>query len=257
MTVMAGRMGLGGAPFGAVDQRLSDITRQAFASSNADSEHDATPANGGARPSGSGPVTDPVLMLTEGQRDCLRLVFRHMTSKDIARTLNVSPHTVDMRLRTAMKTLGVDSRIDAARLLVAFETGSTAYQSLIYQSSELGRAGDPAMVGVPASALDEDHAVQHPAPRSSPDFGPSVPGPPRATGAPLASGGVARFAPGREVADEDERRTPATLGQSLPWGDRNTLGRGPRLAWIAVIAIGSALSFGAILGALEALKRLL
>ncbi|MEY2882969.1 MAG: hypothetical protein RL490_693, partial [Pseudomonadota bacterium] len=84
------------------------------------------------------PLPNPrVAQLTEGQRDCLRLVYNHMTSKDIARVLGVSPHTVDMRLRTAMKTLNVDSRIDAARLLAQDEAGGftapDVYQPLIYQ----------------------------------------------------------------------------------------------------------------------------
>ena len=54
-------------------------------------------------------MTQHLAQLTDGQRDCLRLVYRHMTSKDIARTLGVSPHTVDMRLRTAMKVFEVDT----------------------------------------------------------------------------------------------------------------------------------------------------
>ena len=70
------------------------------------------------------PTPNPDLAaLTDGQRDCLRLVYNHMTSKDIARILGVSPHTVDMRLRTAMKTLSVGSRIEAARLAGAGRSG--------------------------------------------------------------------------------------------------------------------------------------
>jgi DNA-binding NarL/FixJ family response regulator len=46
-----------------------------------------------------GPRNPRVTLLTDAERDCLRLVFQHMTSKDIARQLGGSPHTVDMRLR--------------------------------------------------------------------------------------------------------------------------------------------------------------
>ena len=35
------------------------------------------------------------LHLTEGQKACLRLVGQHYTSKEIARTLGISPFTVD------------------------------------------------------------------------------------------------------------------------------------------------------------------
>jgi len=68
------------------------------------------------------PAAPDVSKLTEAQRDCLRLVYRHMTSKDIARALDVSSHTVDMRLRIAIKTLNVTSRLEAAQLLAQHET---------------------------------------------------------------------------------------------------------------------------------------
>jgi hypothetical protein len=44
---------------------------------------------------------------------------------------------------------------------------------------------------------------------------------------------------------------------SVPWGRRNDLAIGARMGWILIIAIGSALGFGAILAALAALKTLL
>lgn len=184
-------------------------------------------------------VTESVDQLTAGQRDCLRLVYRHMTSKDIARALDISPHTVDMRLRTAMRTLSVGSRIEAARLLVESEAGT--YQPLIYQAPELGGAAVPVTDGAPASTTDDDHAHRHPNTRLEPGVEAPADGPPRFAGA-LRHG---------------EGRPPTPLAQSLPWGDRNRLSPGARLAWIAMIAIGSALGFGAILGALEALKKLL
>jgi DNA-binding CsgD family transcriptional regulator len=104
-----------------------------------------------------------VTLLTEAERDCLRLVFQHMTSKDIARQLGVSPHTVDMRLRQAIRKLEVTNRIEAARALVHTEillgiaqpvadnaTGD-AYQELIYQASEIADDAKSATIGAPAS----------------------------------------------------------------------------------------------------------
>jgi hypothetical protein len=43
----------------------------------------------------------------------------------------------------------------------------------------------------------------------------------------------------------------------VPWGKRNDLSIGARLGWIFVIAVGSAMGFGAILAALAALKNLI
>ena len=199
------------------------------------------------------PVTQLVAQLSEGQRECLRLVYRHMTSKDIARELGISPHTVDMRLRTAMKTLGVDGRIDAARLLFEAEGEIGGYQPLIYQSPELGGAAKAAMDGAPASTVSDDNAVQHSDTRFSPGFDPPAGGPPRPAGASLPFNG----AQGAVTGQRGGRVYQNPLAGSLPWGERNDLPRGLRLVWIVAIAMGSALSFGAILGALEALKQLL
>lgn len=182
-------------------------------------------------------MNELVARLTDGQRDCLRLVLRHMTSKDIARALDISPHTVDMRLRTAMRTLRVASRIEAARLL----DDEAPYQPLIYQRTELVGATAAADVAAPVGATSDDHAQTHSDTWPRPEADPPAGGPPRSAGG--------RFGEGY--------RDPVSLASSLPWGDRNRLTPGARLAWIAMIAIGSALGFGAILTALEALKKLL
>jgi DNA-binding CsgD family transcriptional regulator len=57
--------------------------------------------------------------LTEGQIDCLILVSQQLTSKEIGPILGISPHTVDQRVRRAMRTLNVDRRADAARIVSA------------------------------------------------------------------------------------------------------------------------------------------
>ena len=168
-------------------------------------------------------MTDPVDQLTEGQRDCLRLVFRHMTSKDTARTIGISPHTADMRLRTAMRTLGVTSRIEAARPLDAKEAG---YQPLIYQPPELARAAAAGEVELPVGTTSDDHAQQQSDTWSGPAAENPAGGPPRPAGS-FRSG--------------EGRSDLASLAHSLPWGAKNRLAPGTRLAWIAMIAIGSAL----------------
>ncbi|WP_199555451.1 helix-turn-helix transcriptional regulator [Sandaracinobacteroides hominis] len=75
-----------------------------------------------------------VKRLTEGQKECLRLVYTHLTSKEIARVLGISPHTVDQRLKQALKTIGVPSRTEAAKMLIATE--GSGYQRLVYQTDD-------------------------------------------------------------------------------------------------------------------------
>lgn len=62
-----------------------------------------------------------IAQLTERERLYLRLVHRHMTPKAIARELDVSPTSVDERIETAMRRLGVRSRREAAILLPQHE----------------------------------------------------------------------------------------------------------------------------------------
>lgn len=67
---------------------------------------------------------DRLAKLTEKQRACLRLVFNHYSSKEIARELGIGVDAVDQRVKSAMRTLGVPSRITAARMLAEHEQGA-------------------------------------------------------------------------------------------------------------------------------------
>ncbi|MGI8610813.1 MAG: sigma factor-like helix-turn-helix DNA-binding protein, partial [Sphingomicrobium sp.] len=53
-------------------------------------------------------VADRVARLSAGQLDCLRLVDQHLSSKEIAAELHISPHTVDQRIRGSLQILGVE-----------------------------------------------------------------------------------------------------------------------------------------------------
>ena len=77
------------------------------------------------------PVADRVAKLSEGQLDCLRLVDQHLSSKEIAVELGISPHTVDQRIRQSLQILGVSRRSQAARLVAQC---CEPYQRLIHQS---------------------------------------------------------------------------------------------------------------------------
>jgi len=234
------------------------------------------------------PRNPRVTLLTDAERDCLRLVFQHMTSKDIARQLGVSPHTVDMRLRQAIRKLEVTNRIEAARALVHSEillgiaqpvadnaTGD-AYQELIYQASEIADDAKSATIGAPASQepgaasnrSSDPNQLEHGslARTLHPDLGRLDVGPsggslaqPGASAGNIASATLATDWPGIAAPDPGIGARPfhsTSFHQTRPWGQKNDLGIGHRLGWIMGIAMASALSFGGILAALAALKTL-
>lgn len=73
--------------------------------------------------------------VTDKQKECLRLVLRRNSSKEIALELGISSHTVDARLKGALKALGTASRFEAARLLAEYEV--THIRGLAYQPPNL------------------------------------------------------------------------------------------------------------------------
>lgn len=87
---------------------------------------------------------DKVSGLSGKQKDCLRLVAQNMNSKQIARELRISEHTVDQRIRQALRVLEVPDRFHAARTLTSAE-GRPAYQPLIYQTNALADSSDSAI----------------------------------------------------------------------------------------------------------------
>jgi DNA-binding CsgD family transcriptional regulator len=162
-----------------------------------------------------------IARLTAGQRACLRLVHERLTSKDIARELAISPHTVDQRLRQAIEILGVSSRVEAARAFAAQE--SDAYQSLIYQTPYIADDAGPAPLPLSdtgdrwreAATVEEMQAPYLAFAASQPtSFIPSLP----------------------------VRR-----------GARNDLTIMQRLGWAAAVAVATALSAGVFLSGIEAL----
>ena len=171
-------------------------------------------------------MDNPVARLSEGQRECLRMVYRHMETKEIARILGISPDGVTQRIKTAMRILGVDRRRDAAHILAEAE-GTISYPPLVYPPRDIAIAPEPAT------------------------FAPSTGGE-RHSG---SSGGAMREEqavfwtelPGRRPA------LPLPIRGARP----DDLGSLKRLAWIAGIAIGTALAFGALISGVEALTRLI
>lgn len=171
-------------------------------------------------------VASRVARLSPGQLDCLRLVDQHLSSKEIAAELHISPHTVDQRIRGALHILGVERRTHAARL-VARHCGP--YQRLIHQ---------PPYVEPDASTVQQLGTVSNQIRHAD-----------RAGGA-----GGAGF--------KTEQR-PASFRPSLQMpfatrsNPRNEMTVGQRLLWIVLIATGAAFSAGMYLAGLESLARLL
>ncbi|MDP3661169.1 helix-turn-helix transcriptional regulator [Phenylobacterium sp.] len=66
-------------------------------------------------------TADRVELLTPRERECLRLVDQHLSSKQIARELGMSKNSVDTYCDRARRKLGVDDRYAAAKLLAARE----------------------------------------------------------------------------------------------------------------------------------------
>jgi DNA-binding CsgD family transcriptional regulator len=167
-----------------------------------------------------------IARLTEQQRTCLRFVYAHMTSKEIAPLMGIEPGSVDQHIKAAMRTLGVGDRRTAARIL----------------AEEEGRHDGPHPV-YPALDLP-------PSPDLSP-FGPPIESGRLSDG--LSGGAMREQQASFRVAMSGGAPTlPLPIGTTKP-GDLNWL---TRLAWIAAIAIGVALAFGALVSAIEALGRL-
>lgn len=64
-----------------------------------------------------------VELLTERERECLRLLLGPMRAKEIARTLDLSPHTVHDHLKSARRKLGAGDSLSAAQMLRDHENG--------------------------------------------------------------------------------------------------------------------------------------
>ncbi|MGB5725389.1 MAG: helix-turn-helix transcriptional regulator [Parasphingorhabdus sp.] len=176
-------------------------------------------------------MTNPAVdRLNDGQRDCLRLVLAHHNSKEIARELGISPHTVDQRLRTAMRILNVHSRFEAAREFAALDT-EDGYQPLIYQMPDVERA------------------------RKNERLGSSIGGPgTERTGSIDDVGNADSRSAFKALEQSENRRRPLPIPRYR--GEKNSLATVERIGWILAIAIGSALSFGGLIAGLEALSRL-
>jgi DNA-binding CsgD family transcriptional regulator len=174
----------------------------------------------------SEPGTSSVARLSKGQLDCLRLVDQHLSSKEIAVELGISPHTVDQRIRLALQILNVERRSQAARM-VARELGP--YQRLIHQTPHIEGGPNPSQSG-DAVGFQIRHADR--------------------AGRTGGSG-----------FNTEQRPERNWSSLPLPFATRshprNEMSVGFRLLWIVLIAIGATISVGMYLAGLESLSRMI
>lgn len=104
---------------------------------------------------------DPATLLASlsaDQIETLRYVHARFSSKEIARILKVSPHTVDERVRKILRKLRVSSRVEAARMAASYGIFKdvTPYQSLTYQTVTLADMPEAIEVWAGLSEKDQD-----------------------------------------------------------------------------------------------------
>lgn len=86
--------------------------------------------------------------LTDGQKQCLRLVGQHLTSKEIARKLGISHFTVDQRLDSARRKLNAHSRKDAVRIFMTMEQECLS-EPFVYEPSDIAAQGEVHIPNLP------------------------------------------------------------------------------------------------------------
>ena len=181
---------------------------------------------GHSEPPAESSLDSKLARLSQGQLDCLLLVDQHLSSKEIAVELGISPHTVDQRIRQALQILGVERRQQAARLVAR---DRAPYQRLIHQSPDIEPAS-PDRHSDGAVGFQIRHAD--------------------------------RAGEAGNLGIETEQM-PMVSGSSLPLPfatrsqPRNEMSAGFRLVWIFLIAIGATFSAGMYLAGLESLARML
>jgi len=163
--------------------------------------------------------------LTDKQRECLRLVYAHLSSKEIAPKLGVEPGTVDQYIKAAMRTLGVSDRRAAAKMLAEHE--DRIVQPLVYQPLDIAVVGEAAMFGASTEGRRE-----------------------------AQSGGAMREE--RALFEPFPIARPEKLPIPLPirGGKPSDLSTVRRLGWIFGLILLIALAFGFFVTGFEALSRL-
>ncbi|KKC25969.1 helix-turn-helix domain-containing protein [Sphingomonas sp. SRS2] len=174
---------------------------------------------------------EAITKLTARQRDCLRLVLHHMQSKEIGRQLGISPMTVDNHFRSAIQTLGVANRLEAARLLEAYERNAAEAPS-----QRLTSQPQPVVSRVEAPIMSS----------------PAVVGDRQGDGVSALREDQVPYRTFRDAGIIDFPLPVPTRGKP-----RNDLTIAQRLFWIAILIFGMGLGAGALLSGFATLTNIL
>lgn len=174
--------------------------------------------------------------LNAGEIACLQGVSSGLGSKEIARKLDISPHTVDARLKTACRKLGTKSRFVAAKILeeayvaspfIAAAAGDT---NLVYEILDLPSGADDGDKGPSAREGDGLDDLEQNGPRQLEST--------RDSGA-----GKSWLEPSRPIANF--------------FGGENRLSIWQRIIVIVMIAMAAGLTFGVLLNGFAGVSKLL
>ena len=173
-------------------------------------------------------------LLNAGERACLDFVLQGKVSKEIARDLGLSPHTVDDRLRSACRKLGARNRFQAAQIYLALKQDSEGEapaqtSRLRYEDSD-----------IPKADVTSDEGSSAGKGYGSDDLDPH-------------QGATSDSKPGSEI---DALRPEAKSPYATFFGGENRLSIGRRLIYIAAIATGIAVAFGGITNGLIELSKI-
>lgn len=174
--------------------------------------------------------------LGEGEIACLRLVGEGLGSKAIARRLNLSPHTVDARLKATCRKLGTNSRFVAAKMLAdnplpsAEKTPDSPDTKLVYEN-----------VSLPSGPIAADKRASTGEGDGPDDLDQSMPQRPGSV--PDSGSGGAWLEPDHPIAKF--------------FGGENRLSVWQRLLVSLAIAMGSVIAFGVLVNGLVGISRLI
>jgi DNA-binding CsgD family transcriptional regulator len=87
------------------------------------------------------PIEEGTWALTEKEKQTLRLIVRGHDAKSTARSLGLSVHTINERLRDARRKMAVSSSREAARLLLQAEGGVGSPYPDLFGHAEIGEDG--------------------------------------------------------------------------------------------------------------------
>jgi DNA-binding CsgD family transcriptional regulator len=168
-------------------------------------------------------------MLSEGQRDALRRVFRHQQSKEIARDRGTTKWAVDQQISRAVQKLGARDRTHAALMLAEHEEQTPSDRTISER------------VGIAAWQADE----------------PIIPPQQRGEDGERDPTALLDVRSPYGPPDPPPRRPRFSLPFRRDGGDDNDLSLWQRVGWIIAIPLISAVAFGMLAIGLKVLADLI